>query len=190
MPSILPCRSLRSWGKKRSSNLIILSKAFVSRAGPLDHYLQMVPLRSHLIPSYKKMAHVLDNCNATSPLGSTISVWACRCAYLSKEPNLTCPGVWKGKIQRMLENILLGFSVLCHPSDRRVNLRWKHSSLSPLGLSAFSLGSWLWGSWPCSLYQPQPMRAVCPGVFMLEGRSELLRLWELSTPERRKPLSC
>ena len=57
---LLPsCCRLGTWGRKSSSNLIILSKAFVSRSGPLDHYLPIAPLCSHRILSYKKMAMCL-----------------------------------------------------------------------------------------------------------------------------------
>lgn len=62
-------------------------------------------------------------------------------AYLYREPNPTCHGIWKGKIQRVLENILLAFSILCHLSNGRVIFKWKHSSLSLLGLSAICLYS-------------------------------------------------
>lgn len=61
--------------------MIIASRAFVSRAGPPDHYLLGVPIiTSHRPEERWPLAGEL--CNGTSQLGSIASG---RCAYLSEK---------------------------------------------------------------------------------------------------------
>ena len=128
--SLPPCCRLGNWGRKSSSNLIILSKALVSRSGPLDHYLPIMPLCSHLIPSYKKMAmcwvtvilpHHWALLYLFRHVGMLISL---------KNPNLCAIDDEKAKIRGCWRTFFLGFSVLCHLSDHRVSLRWKHWAVS------------------------------------------------------------
>lgn len=71
--------------------MIIASRAFVSSAGPLDHYLLRVPIITSRRPE-ERWPRAGELCNGTSRLGSTVPG---RCAYLSEKAQSYMP--WNAK---------------------------------------------------------------------------------------------